>query len=70
MTDLPEPVTREWLAHQLAEIGDGLDCLQTSLGALIEIVSRIEANTTAFRDEVRAFNQEERQRERLRGRDA
>lgn len=67
MTDLPEPVTLEWIAGQLVEVRDETDSLRSGLNALIEIVRRVEAKTIALRDELRAFNEEERQRERLTG---
>lgn len=63
MADLPEPATPETIARQLVEVGDELDRLHASMRTLTEIVSRIEANTTAFRAEVRAFNDELRQRD-------
>ena len=67
MTDLPEPVTLEWIARQLVEVRDETDSLRGGLDALIEIVRRVETTTVALRDELRAFNEEERQRERLTG---
>lgn len=48
--DLPEPVTLEWIARQLEDPYAGL-------GAMIEKLDRVKAETVAMTDKLRAFNE-------------
>jgi hypothetical protein len=62
MTDLPEPVTLDWIARQLLDAGDGTASLRARIDTLIEVLSRMEARTVAIREAMRTFNAEMRRR--------
>ena len=62
MADLPEPVTLEWIARQLVEMHAEIDYLAPGLRRLIELLTGLEAKAVALHEEMRAFNEEQRQR--------
>ncbi|MGO9360061.1 MAG: hypothetical protein ACLP1D_20740 [Xanthobacteraceae bacterium] len=71
MTDIPDPVSLEWIARKLCEVHAHLgevhaqmDGLSAGAGKLVEMLSRIEDTTIALHEEMRAFNEEHRRRTR------
>lgn len=61
MTDLPEPVTLEWIARLLVDVEEKIGGIRSERRLLIEMLTRIEANMAAIHEELRAFVAEERQ---------